>query len=167
VPYDWSRPQLIVFAWLRTLLVPLLLLCATPRGDPLIPGEGYPMLFSLLLGVTNGLVGSVPMIQAPSRVSEEHRELTGNHIVLSASFSKLMGTFYFLGVRGSIVGSGTMLQARRSRVSHRSSPGSSPGQVMYDCGGRSGTGVGFLRVLWLPLPIPTAPHSSSSIAQGW
>lgn len=81
MPYDWSRPQLIVFAWLRTLLVPLLLLCATPRGDPLIPGEGYPMLFSLLLGVTNGLVGSVPMIQAPSRVSEEHRELTGNIVL--------------------------------------------------------------------------------------
>ncbi|PSN43625.1 hypothetical protein C0J52_15027 [Blattella germanica] len=78
VPYDWSRTQLIVFAWLRTLLVPLLLLCATPRANPLIPGEGYPMLFSLLLGVTNGLVGSVPMIQAPNRVSEEHRELTGS-----------------------------------------------------------------------------------------
>nr|CAD7428376.1 unnamed protein product [Timema monikensis] len=77
VPYDWSRTQLIVFAWMRTLLIPLLLLCATPRGHPLIPREGYPMLFSLLLGVTNGLVGSVPMILAPSRVPEEHRELTG------------------------------------------------------------------------------------------
>jgi hypothetical protein len=39
------------------------------------------MLFTLLLGVTNGLVGSVPMIQAPSRVTEEHRELTGNYII--------------------------------------------------------------------------------------
>jgi solute carrier family 29 (equilibrative nucleoside transporter) protein 4 len=94
VPYDWSRLQLIVFAWLRTLLVPLLLLCATPRGDPLIPGEGYPMLFSLLLGVTNGLIGSVPMIQAPSRVSEEHRELTGNHSVVSASSSKFSNILF-------------------------------------------------------------------------
>lgn len=93
VSYDWSRTQLIVFAWLRTLLVPLLLLCATPRADPLIPGEGYPMLFSLLLGVTNGLVGSVPMIQAPSRVSEEHRELTGNQGIMSASFNKLRNKF--------------------------------------------------------------------------
>ncbi|XP_033609927.1 equilibrative nucleoside transporter 4 isoform X2 [Cryptotermes secundus] len=92
VPYDWSRPQLIVFAWLRTLLVPLLLLCATPRGDPLIPGEGYPMLFSLLLGVTNGLVGSVPMIQAPSRVSEEHRELTGNIMTLSYNIGLTAGS---------------------------------------------------------------------------
>jgi hypothetical protein len=34
------------------------------------------------------------------------------------------------------------------------------------CGGQSGTGAGFLRVLRLPLPIlipPTAPHSSSVI----
>jgi hypothetical protein len=38
------------------------------------------------------------------------------------------------------------------------------------CGGQSGTGTGFLRVLRFPLPIlipPTAPHSSSSIIWGW
>jgi hypothetical protein len=33
------------------------------------------------------------------------------------------------------------------------------------CGGQSGIGAGFLRVLWFPLTTipPTAPHSSSSI----
>jgi hypothetical protein len=51
------------------------------------------MLFSLLLGVTNGLVGSVPMIQAPSRVSEEHRELTGNQSIMPSSLSKLRNKF--------------------------------------------------------------------------
>jgi hypothetical protein len=38
------------------------------------------------------------------------------------------------------------------------------------CGGQSGTGAGFLRVLLFPLPIliPTAaPHSSSSIIRSW
>lgn len=48
-----------------------------PRGHPYLSGEGYPMFFSLLLGLTNGLIGSIPMIQAPSKVSEENRELTG------------------------------------------------------------------------------------------
>ncbi|GLH09664.1 Equilibrative nucleoside transporter 4 [Gryllus bimaculatus] len=104
VPYDWSRTQLIVFAWMRAILVPLLLLCATPRGSPLIPGEGYPLLFSLLLGVTNGLVGSIPMIQAPSKVPEEHRELTGNIMTLSYNVGLTGGSLvaylndYLLGV---------------------------------------------------------------------
>ncbi|XP_049810567.1 equilibrative nucleoside transporter 4 [Schistocerca nitens] len=92
IPYDWSRTQLIVFAWVRTMLVPLLLLCTTPRGSPVISGEGYPMLFSLILGITNGLVGSVPMIQAPSRVSEEHRELTGNIMTLSYNIGLTAGS---------------------------------------------------------------------------
>jgi hypothetical protein len=38
------------------------------------------------------------------------------------------------------------------------------------CGGQSGAGAGFLRVLRLPLPIfipPIAPQSSSSIIWGW
>jgi hypothetical protein len=38
------------------------------------------------------------------------------------------------------------------------------------CGGQSGTGAGFLRVLRFPLPIlipPTVPHSSSSIIRCW
>jgi hypothetical protein len=38
------------------------------------------------------------------------------------------------------------------------------------CGGQSGTGAGFLPVLWFPLPIlipRTAPHSYSSIIRGW
>jgi hypothetical protein len=39
-----------------------------------------------------------------------------------------------------------------------------------NCGGQSGTGGGFLRVLRFPLPVlipPTTPHSSSSIIRGW
>jgi hypothetical protein len=36
------------------------------------------------------------------------------------------------------------------------------------CGGQSGTGAGFLRVLPFSLPLipPAAPHSSSSISRG-
>jgi hypothetical protein len=37
------------------------------------------------------------------------------------------------------------------------------------CGGQSGTGAGFLQILWFALPIipPTGPYLSSSIIQGW
>lgn len=83
VPYEWSRSQLLMFASARVILVPLLLLCATPRGNPFIPEEAYPLFFSMLLGLSNGIVGSVPMIQAPSRIADEHRELTGNIMTLS------------------------------------------------------------------------------------
>lgn len=39
------------------------------------------MYFSMVLGLTNGLIGSIPMIQAPSKVSEENRELTGTKYI--------------------------------------------------------------------------------------
>ena len=61
----------------RIVLVPLLAMCAAPRGSPLLPGVGWAMLFSLLLGITNGISGSVPMIIAPSVVPDEQKELTG------------------------------------------------------------------------------------------
>ena len=78
IPYEWKQTQLLYYSSVRSILVPLFLLCATPkRSEPLLPGEGFPIFFSLVLGLTNGLLGSVPMIQAPSKVPEEHRELTG------------------------------------------------------------------------------------------
>ena len=79
IQYEWLRSQLFIFACWRIMLIPFLILCAAPRGKPLMSGEGYPMFFSGLLGITNGIVGSVPMIQAPRRVSEEHRELAGKY----------------------------------------------------------------------------------------
>ena len=78
IPYDWKRTQLLLFASVRVILIPLFLLCALPRSTPILSGEGYPLLLSCLLGVTNGIVGSVPMTQAPSKVSEGHRELAGS-----------------------------------------------------------------------------------------
>jgi len=79
IPYEWKRTQLLYFSSARVILIPLFLLCAIPRGAPILSGEGYPLLFSWLLGLTNGIVGSIPMIQAPSKVPEEHRELAGNY----------------------------------------------------------------------------------------
>ncbi|CAK9827742.1 Equilibrative nucleoside transporter 4 [Anthophora retusa] len=83
IPYDWKRHQLLYFPCARVILIPLFLLCALPRGDPIISGERYPLLLSCILGVTNGIVGSVPMMQAPLVVPSAHRELAGNIMTLS------------------------------------------------------------------------------------
>lgn len=92
IPYEWKRTQLVHFATARAILIPLFLLCAIPRGAPILSGEGYPLLFSWLLGLTNGIVGSIPMIQAPSKVPEEHRELAGNIMTLSYTTGLTFGS---------------------------------------------------------------------------
>lgn len=58
-------------------MIPLMLLCAMPRSKPVISTEIFPFVFALILGLSNGVLGSVPMIQAPSKVEDRHRELTG------------------------------------------------------------------------------------------
>lgn len=92
IPYEWSRTQLLYFSIARIILIPLFLLCAIPRHAPILSREGYPLLFSWLLGLTNGIVGSVPMIQAPSKVPEEHRELAGNIMTLSYTTGLTLGS---------------------------------------------------------------------------
>ncbi|KAL2714417.1 equilibrative nucleoside transporter 4 [Vespula squamosa] len=83
IPYQWKRTHLLYFSSARIILIPLFLLCAIPRNAPILSDECYPLVFSWLLGLTNGIVGSIPMIQAPSKVPEEHRELAGNIMTLS------------------------------------------------------------------------------------
>ncbi|OWR52692.1 Equilibrative nucleoside transporter 4 [Danaus plexippus plexippus] len=102
-PYEWSRSQLLMASGLRLLLVPLLLLCAAPRYSPHIVGDIYPIMFSVVLGFTNGLFGSVPMIMAPSRVGREHREIAGNMMTLSYNGGLLSGSlvsYLLLGMLG-------------------------------------------------------------------
>ncbi|XP_071039127.1 equilibrative nucleoside transporter 4 isoform X2 [Parasteatoda tepidariorum] len=74
--FEWKRRHLVLLSAMRILLVPLLAACVAPRGDPLLPGEGWSMFFSAVLGITNGIAGSVPMIVAPSMVSDDQKELT-------------------------------------------------------------------------------------------
>ncbi|CAH2244363.1 jg25314 [Pararge aegeria aegeria] len=91
-PYEWSRSQLLMASGVRLLLVPLMLLCAAPRHSPHIVGDVYPIMFSVVLGFTNGLFGSIPMIMAPSRVGREHREIAGNMMTLSYNGGLLSGS---------------------------------------------------------------------------
>lgn len=63
-------------------MIPLMLMCAAPRAHPVFSSEVFPLGFALILGLSNGVLGSVPMIQAPGKVDDRHRELTGVHFLL-------------------------------------------------------------------------------------
>ncbi|MED6252859.1 hypothetical protein ATANTOWER_018221, partial [Ataeniobius toweri] len=77
LPYDWSGGRLLFFSCLRVVFIPLFVLCVYPASAPMLSHPAWPCLFSLLMGVTNGYFGSVPMIQAAGKVQPEQRELAG------------------------------------------------------------------------------------------
>lgn len=52
-------------------------MCVYPANNPALAHPAWPCLLSLLMGVTNGYFGSVPMIQAAGKVPPEQRELAG------------------------------------------------------------------------------------------
>ncbi|XP_070380619.1 equilibrative nucleoside transporter 4 isoform X1 [Dermacentor albipictus] len=92
--YDWSRSQLVWLSCSRVVLVPLLALCALPRWDAgsSTTADLWAMFLSVALGVTNGLLGSLPMILAPGRVPDDQKELTGNIMTLSYSVGLTTGS---------------------------------------------------------------------------
>lgn len=92
IPYGWSRRQLTLMSGLRTLLIPLLLLCCTPRERPVISGEAMSFFFTAALGVSNGMSGSLPMMLAPSKVPSSLRETAGNMMTLSYNVGLILGS---------------------------------------------------------------------------
>ena len=57
-------------------MVPILLMCVLP-ANPIIPGEGVPIIVMSVLGFTTGYMGSTPMCAASSQVALEEREMAG------------------------------------------------------------------------------------------
>lgn len=92
VPYTWSRRQLILMSGLRIVLVPMLLLCCAPRAHPVISGETAAFIFTIGLGVSNGLAGSLPMMLAPAKVPGTLKEVTGNMMTLSYNVGLTAGS---------------------------------------------------------------------------
>lgn len=92
VPYAWSRRQLILMSTLRAFLIPLLLLCVAPRKNPTISGEFPAFMFTIALGISNGLAGSLPMLLAPQKVSAPLKELSGNIMTISYMTGLLSGS---------------------------------------------------------------------------
>ncbi|XP_042720051.1 equilibrative nucleoside transporter 4 isoform X2 [Lagopus leucura] len=77
LPYDWRGTHLLVYSCLRVVFIPLFIMCVYPNGQPAFGHPAWPCVFSLLMGITNGYFGSVPMILAAGKVSPEQRELAG------------------------------------------------------------------------------------------
>ncbi|KAI3360106.1 hypothetical protein L3Q82_014417, partial [Scortum barcoo] len=92
LPYDWSGGRLLFFSCLRVVFIPLFVMCVYPANAPTLSHPAWPCLFSLLMGVTNGYFGSVPMIQAAGKVPPEQRELAGNTMTVSYMIGLMVGS---------------------------------------------------------------------------
>lgn len=79
--YDWHSAELCFSSLARMVLVPLTMFCAMPRFQPLLSSEFWPFLLAGLLGLSNGVLGCVPMMEAPKRVKKEDRELAGDFFI--------------------------------------------------------------------------------------
>ncbi|KAM9804397.1 equilibrative nucleoside transporter 3 [Neosynchiropus ocellatus] len=95
VPGPTSR-VLPALVFCRTILVPLIMFCNFQPRDHLhavfFRHDAFPVVFNCLLGLTNGYLGTLPMIYGPKVVPRELAEATG--VVMS----------FFLGL-GLAVGS--------------------------------------------------------------
>lgn len=74
---DWRGTHLLACSCLRVVFIPLFILCVYPSGTPALRHPAWPCVFSLLMGISNGYFGSVPMILAAGKVSPKQRELAG------------------------------------------------------------------------------------------
>ncbi|XP_022652747.1 equilibrative nucleoside transporter 4-like [Varroa destructor] len=90
--YSLEKSALVYLSLARVVLVPLLALCALPGPRTSALDDVWAMFLSLALGLSNGVLGSVPMIVAPSKVPHHHKELTGNMMTLSYSVGLTTGS---------------------------------------------------------------------------
>lgn len=92
LPYDWTGSHLLFFSCLRVVFIPLFIMCVYPAQRPTLGHPAWPCIFSLLMGITNGYFGSVPMIQAAGKVAPEQRELAGNTMTVSYMGGLMLGS---------------------------------------------------------------------------
>lgn len=73
----WTGSRLVRCSMVRLIMIPLMIMCVAPRANPVFSAEVTAFTFALILGFSNGILGSVPMIQAATKVDDRYRELTG------------------------------------------------------------------------------------------
>lgn len=103
IPYNWTKRQLILMATMRTALLALILLCCTPRSHPVILGETPSFIFTVALGITNGLSASLSMMLSTQKLPASLKEATGNIMTLSYNIGIAIGmgiSFVFDNMRG-------------------------------------------------------------------
>ncbi|XP_016117273.1 equilibrative nucleoside transporter 4-like [Sinocyclocheilus grahami] len=91
-PYEWGGVQLLVCSCLRVLFLPLFVMCVLPVQRPLLAHPAWPCGLSLMLGISNGYLGSVPMIQAAGKVPLQQREVAGNTMTVSYMAGLMLGS---------------------------------------------------------------------------
>nr|XP_045000646.1 equilibrative nucleoside transporter 4 isoform X2 [Jaculus jaculus]XP_045000647.1 equilibrative nucleoside transporter 4 isoform X2 [Jaculus jaculus] len=92
LPVDWRGTHLLACSSLRVIFIPLFILCVYPSGRPALRHPAWPCIFSLLMGISNGYFGSVPMILAAGKVSPKQRELAGNTMTVSYMSGLTLGS---------------------------------------------------------------------------
>ncbi|XP_053412806.1 equilibrative nucleoside transporter 4 isoform X1 [Nycticebus coucang] len=92
LPVAWRDTHLLACSCLRVVFIPLFILCVYPSGMPALRHPAWPCVFSLLMGVSNGYFGSVPMILAASKVGPKQRELAGNTMTVSYMSGLTLGS---------------------------------------------------------------------------
>ncbi|XP_075037452.1 equilibrative nucleoside transporter 4 [Mixophyes fleayi] len=92
LPYDWSGINLLICSSMRVAFIPLFIMCVYPSEKPTFGHPAWPCVFSLLMGITNGYFGSVPMILASGQVVPEQQELAGNTMTVSYMTGLTLGS---------------------------------------------------------------------------
>ncbi|KAM4607596.1 equilibrative nucleoside transporter 3 isoform 1-T2 [Polymixia lowei] len=97
VPGPTSR-ALPIMVMCRTILVPLLMFCNYQPRDHLqtvlFTSDLYPVIFNCLLGLTNGYLGTLPMIYGTKVVPRELAEATGVVMSFFLTLGLAMGSAF-------------------------------------------------------------------------
>ena len=92
-----NHRYLLLIAFGRFILIPLfvwsILSHQQNEEQPFFANAFWPISFTILLGITNGVFGSLPMILAPFKVNEQWREITGNLMTFSYIIGLTAGSF--------------------------------------------------------------------------
>lgn len=94
---------MILLATMRSAILAMILLCCTPRTHPVILGEIPSFIFTVALGLTNGLSASLSMMLSTQKLPASLKEATGNIMTLAYNIGIASGMgigFVFDNMRG-------------------------------------------------------------------